>query len=95
MFGGMEMLSTEELRRMASVDIRAVDRGTLADMRDIEIDTRQPVRVKLEMLAEQSGGNVYIHNVADYVVKVSHQEDGPTLNEKMLEYVRRLSEIHI
>ena len=87
-------ITREKLEEMASVDICEVDINSLTDLRDIVIDTKKPVSVKLASFAEQTK-NVYIHRIGDYVVKVRFQEDGPTINDKMREYLRRLAEVHI
>ena len=90
MFG----LTREELDAMASVDVRTVDIDTLTDLRDIKIDTRQPVEKKLVSFARQTN-NLYVHRIGDYVVKVKFQKDGATIDDKMEEYLKRLAEIHI
>lgn len=87
-------LTREKLQEMAAVDIRTVDIDTLTDLRDIEIDTKAPVKKKLAAFAEQTN-NVYINRVGNFVVKVSFQESGPTINDKMEEYIRRLCEIYV
>lgn len=46
------------------------------------------------MFARQTK-NVYINRVGDYVVKVRFQQEGATIDDKMEEYLRRLSEIYI
>lgn len=86
-------LSAEKLNEMAAVDVRTVDISTLTDLRDIEIDTKAPVRKKLESFARQTN-NLYVNRIGDYVVKVRYQKEGPTIDEKMEEYIRRLSEIY-
>ena len=86
-------LTAEDLRKMSEVDVRTVDRSTLTELSDIDIDTSKPVIQKLEMLASQSN-NVYIMKCGDYVVKVKHQETGPSIDEKMAEYLRRMVEIY-
>ena len=63
-------------------------------MRDIQIDTKLPVEEKLRLFAEQTN-NLYIHRIGDYVVKVRFQEEGPSIDDKMEEYLRHLAEIHI
>lgn len=88
------MFSTEELERMAAVDIRTVDINSLSDIRDIQISTKKPVAVKLSEFDSQSS-NRYIHRIGDWTVKVVHQKTGPDIDDKMLEYVRRLAEIYI
>lgn len=90
MFG----LTDEELDAMASVDVRTVNINTLTDLRDIVIDTKLPVEKKLELFARQTN-NVYVHRIEDYVVKVRFQEEGPSIDDKMEEYLRHLAEIHI
>ena len=90
----MFCLTDEELDEMASVDVRTVDINTLTDLRDIVIDTKLPVEKKLASFAKQTK-NVYVHRIGDYVVKVRFQEEGPSIDDKMEEYLRHLAEIHI
>lgn len=87
-------LTKEELDRMAAVDVRTVDISTLTDLRDIEIDTSLPVQKKLAAFAEQTS-NVYVNRIGDYVVKVRFQESGASIDDKMSEYLSRLSKIYI
>lgn len=90
----MLIITDEELDAMEAVDVRTVDINTLTDIRDIKIDTRLPVEKKLALFAEQTN-NLFIHRIGDYVVKVRFQEEGPTIDDKMEEYLRHLAEIHI
>ena len=85
-------LTKERLEEMAAVDIRTVDISTLTDLR--EIDTSLPVEKKLDAFARQTN-NVYVNRIGDYVVKVRFQKDGASIDDKMAEYLQRLSEIHI
>ena len=87
-------MTKEELDRMAAVDVRTVDISTLTDLRDIEIDTSLPVEKKLAAFAEQTA-NVYVNRIGDYVVKVRFQESGASIDDKMSEYLSRLSKIYI
>lgn len=87
-------ITDEELDAMEAVDVRTVDINTLTDIRDIKIDTRLPVEKKLALFAEQTN-NLFIHRIGDYVVKVRFQKEGPTIDDKMEEYLRHLAEIHI
>nr|WP_296460512.1 hypothetical protein [uncultured Acetatifactor sp.] len=87
-------LTKEMLSEMARTDIRTVDISELTDLRDIHIDTSQPVEKKLAAFAGQTK-NVYVNRIGDYVVKVTFQESGATIDDKMAEYLRRLSEIYI
>ena len=90
----MFYLTDEELSEMASVDVRTVDIDTLTDLRDIVIDTKLPVEKKLASFVKQTK-NVYVHRIEDFVIKVKFQEQGPTIDDKMEEYLRHLAEIHI
>lgn len=92
--GALAGLTPEELRKRAEVDVRTVDIDTLTDLRDIEIDTKAPVEKKLASFARQTK-NPYVNRIGDYVVKVRFQENGAGIDEKMAEYLQRLSEIHI
>ena len=87
-------ITDKELDAMEAVDVRTVDINTLTDIRDIKIDTKLPVEKKLELFAEQTN-NLFIHRIGDYVVKVRFQKEGPTIDDKMEEYLRHLAEIHI
>ena len=87
-------ITDEELDAMETVDVRTVDINTLTDIRDIKIDTKLPVEKKLALFAEQTN-NLFIHRIGDYVVKVRFQKEGPTIDDKMEEYLRHLAEIHI
>ncbi len=93
---GQQMLdiTDEELDAMAAVDVRTVDINTLTDIRDIKIDTKLPVEEKLAAFAKQTN-NIYVHRMGDYVVKVKFQKEGPSIDDKMEEYLRHLAEIHI
>ena len=74
-------LTKERLEEMAAVDIRTVDISL-------------PVEKKLDAFARQTN-NVYVNRIGDYVVKVRFQKDGASIDDKMAEYLQRLSEIHI
>ena len=87
-------LTPEELREMASVDVRTVDIDTLTDLRDIQIDTKAPVEKKLASFARQAG-NPYVGRIGDYVVKVCYQKEGATIDEEMEEYIRRFAEVYV
>lgn len=87
-------ITDKELEAMESVDIRTVDIDTLTDIRDIKIDAKLPVEEKLALFAEQTN-NLFVHRIGDYAVKVKFRKDGPTIDDKMEEYLRHLAEIHI
>lgn len=90
----MLAITQEDLDAMEAVDVRTVDINTLTDIRDIRINTRLSVEKKLELFAEQTN-NLFVHRIGDYVVKVRFQKEGPTIDDKMEEYLRHLAEIHL
>ena len=93
--GGNTLELTEDtLTQMAEVDIRTVDINELTDLREIEIDSSQPVEKKLAAFARQPK-HVYVNRIGDYAVKVRFQESGATIDDKMAEYLRRMSEIYL
>lgn len=49
---------------------------------------------KLRLFAEQTN-YLYIHRIGNYVVKVRFQEEGPSIDDKMEEYLSHLAEMHI
>lgn len=87
MFG----LTQEQLDEMASVDVRTVDIETLTDLRDIVIDKNLPVEEKIKSFAAQTN-NIYVHRIGDYVVKVTFQEEGASIEDRLKEYLRHLAE---
>ena len=87
-------ITEEELDTMEAVDVQTVDINILTDIRDIQIDTKLTVEKKLALFAKQTN-NIFIHRIGDYVVKVRFQKEGPTINDKMEEYLRHLAEIYI
>lgn len=87
-------ITDKGLDAMEEIDVRTVDINTLTDIRDIKIDTKLPVEKKLALFAEQTN-NLFIHRIGDYVVKVRFQTEGPTIDDKMEEYLRHLAEIYI
>ena len=88
------MYSEKELEELAAVDIRSVDIDSLVDLRDIRIDTNMSVEKRVGSFINQSK-NPYIHRIGDYVVKVTFQKDGASLEERMEEYLNHLTEIYI
>ena len=87
-------LTQKKLEQMAAADIRTAKLPELTDLRDIQIDTSWSVQRKLLAFADQTD-NVYLNRIGGYIVKVSFQKSGATIDDKMSEYLRRLSEIYI
>ena len=79
-----------DFEAMRSVDIRTVNPDTLADIRDIKIDPNLPLREKALNYLAQSGGNAYCFRYGDIIVKISHNQDGISINECMEGFLRLL-----
>ena len=89
----MQNLTIEDIKAMAEVDVRTVERASLTDIDDIEINVSKPVLQKLGQVASQSK-NIYVTNIEDYVVKAVYQKTGPSIDDKMAEHLRRMVEIY-
>ena len=90
----MAGLKEKELNAMALTDVKTVDRDALTDLRDIMIDPKLPVQEKQASFAGQTK-NVYVHRIGDFAVKVTYQNEGPGIDDKIEEYLRHLAETHI
>ncbi len=82
-------ITQEKLEEMAALDIKEADISMLADIRDIETDATAPVDEKLALFARQTP-NIYVHKAGNYIIKVSYQESGPSIDDKMEEYISRM-----
>lgn len=80
-------LTAEDMNAMMAVDIKAVGRSTLRDIRDVEINTELPKKERMSDFIRQIG-NPYCYRHGSYVVKVSFTDTDATLEERMLSYIR-------
>lgn len=87
MFG----LTQEQLEEMASVDVHTINKEAFTDLRDIVIDKNLPVEEKIKSFIAQTN-NIYVHRIGDYVVKVTFQENGASIDDRLREYLRHLAE---
>lgn len=71
----------QKLDYYKSLDIKDVKLEDLKDIRDIKIDTTKHVLERILSFLVQMDGNPYIFKVGDTPVKVSFNEDGPSLQE--------------
>ena len=83
----METTLQDRLREMRKVDIRTVNIAGLKDIRDVEIDQSLPSQERMKSYMEQIG-NPYCFRHGKYIVKVSHAENGATLNEQLEAFLR-------
>ena len=80
-------LTCEELKAMQEVDVRTVNRESLRDIRDVEINASLPKGERILDFIRQIG-NPYCYRHGDYVVKISFTDTDVTLEERMLAYIR-------
>lgn len=87
-------INSRKLAEMEALDIKEADISKLTDLRDIKADINASVEEKLASFAEQTS-NLYVSRIGNYIIKVSYQKQGPSANDKIQEYIRRMSEIYL
>lgn len=87
-------INSRKLAEMEALDIKEADISALTDLRDIKVDINASVEEKLALFAGQTS-NLYVSRIGNYIIKVSYQEQGPSANDKIQEYIRRMSEIYL
>ena len=80
-------LTCEELKAMQDIDVRTVDRESLRDIRDVEINAGLPKGERILDFIRQIG-NPYCYRHGDYVVKISFTDTDISLEDRMLSYIR-------
>lgn len=80
----------EELRAMKAVDIRQVRLEELVDIRDVFLPARQPVPKKIRSFLEQIK-NPYCYRHGEYIVKIGFTSTDVTIEERLKEYVDRVT----
>ena len=76
----MESELSEEGRLRREIDIRTVDKSTLTDIKEIKIDTNQPVKRRIESYIRQVS-NPYCVLVGDIAVKFVYSRTADTLSD--------------
>lgn len=86
-------LTIEELREMQQMNIMDLDRGQLANAKDIVIDTEQSVESRIRSFVEQTK-NPFAQNVGDYILQVGFAEEtDESIDERMLLLTKRRTQI--
>lgn len=85
----METVNKIDLQQMRQVDIRTVDRDSLTDIKDIQIDRTLPRGQRFEDFLRQIG-NPYCYRCGKAVVKVSFADTDATLEDRLEQYLRTL-----
>lgn len=75
---------------MRDVDIREVQRETLADILEIKIDESLSDEEKREEFIRQIK-NPYLYRQGDYVVKLSFSDTDATLTDRLKEYIEHVA----
>lgn len=78
-----------DFKQMRNVDVRTVERESLADISKIHIDTRMPREQRLADFVRQIG-NPYCYRCGKVVVKVSFAETDATLEDRLEHYLKTL-----
>lgn len=82
-----QTLTIADIDRMQAVDPKTVDRSTLKDIRDVNVDTGLQKKERILDFISQIG-NPYCYRHGAYVVKISFADSDATLEERMLSYIR-------
>lgn len=77
---------------MRDADIMQADRDELVDIRDIHIDSGNPVETKIREYMEQVR-NPFLVKYGDYVVKLSYADTEKSMEDRMKEYVAQMAKI--
>ena len=84
----MDGKTLQELKR---VNIKEVNPDELVDISEIEIDTKQSVQKRVKEYVEQVH-NPYLVRVGEYVVKIGYSDCEETLNDRMKQYISKITE---
>lgn len=85
----MEVLHDIDLSQMRNVDIRTVDRDTLADITEVHIDGKLPRKERFADFIRQIR-NPYCYRCGKAVVKVSFADTDATLEDRLEHYLKTL-----
>lgn len=86
------MMTMEELQYMKTMDIMDADREQLADINDIEIDRTKPVESRIRSYLEQVR-NPFLVKAGEYILKFTYADCDKDMDDRMVEYVSRMSKI--
>ena len=77
------------IEEMKNVDVRTVDRDSLVDINEIEIDDNLPPKERTEAFLRQIK-KPYCFRVGKVVVKNVYSDDGVSLQERFEQFARTL-----
>ena len=85
----MGTIQNMDFKQMRNVDVRTVERESLADISKIHIDTRMP-REQRRAYFGRKIGNPYCYRCGKVVEKVSFAETNATLEDRLEHYLKTL-----
>ena len=85
----METALELELAQMKEVDIHTVDRESLVDIREVQVDDSLPREQRFEEFLRQIK-NPYCYRCGKLVVKVSFSDTDATLEDRLGHYLATL-----
>lgn len=83
----LSSLTAEDINAMQAVELKTVDRSTLRDIRDVEVDIKLPEKERLTDYVQQIG-NPYCYRYGKYTVKISFSDTDATLEDRIRAYLR-------
>lgn len=85
----MDTIQNMDFEQMRNVDVRTVERESLADISKIHIDTQMPREKRLAEFIRQIG-NPYCYRCGKVVIKVSFADTDATLEDRLEHYLKTL-----
>ena len=85
----MGTISKSRLQQMKQVDVRTVDRDTLMDIRDVQVDRTLPRGQRFADFLRQIG-NPYCYRCGKMVVKISFSDTEATLEDRLEHYLETM-----
>lgn len=83
----LSSLTEDDINAMQAVELQTVDRSTLRDIRDVEVDIKLPEKERLTDYVQQIG-NPYCYRYDKYTVKISFSDTDATLEDRIFAYLR-------
>lgn len=76
----MNSYDRTDFEMLKSVDIKNVDKGSLIDLDEVQIDDTRPVSERILSFLQQVQ-NPYCFRIGDVAVKVNYKPDGPSFQQ--------------
>lgn len=84
------MTQNIDLEQMKNVDIRTVDRESLVDITEVQINGKIPQKQRFDDFLRQIK-NPYCYRCGNVVVKISFSDTDATLEDRLEQYLKSLS----